>query len=59
MLIYYDHDDGPVVRDVVRFQIDDGAVAHILYHFFSPEVLADICTELDLPWRSNGYRYLL
>ena len=59
MLIWYAHDDGPVVRDVVRFRIQDGAVAHILYHFFSPDVLADICAPLDLPWRSNGYRYML
>ncbi|MGH0032855.1 MAG: RNA polymerase sigma factor [Myxococcota bacterium] len=59
MLIWYDHDAGPVVRDVVRFRVEDGRVAHILYHFFSPEVLADVSEELGLPWRSNGYRYVL
>jgi RNA polymerase sigma-70 factor (ECF subfamily) len=44
---------------VARFRIEHGAVAHIHYHFFSPDVLADVCGELGLPWRSNGYRYEL
>ena len=47
MVIWYDHDDGPVVRGVVR----------ILYHFFSPDVLGEVCSELGVPWRTNGYRY--
>lgn len=59
MLIWYEHHDGAVVRDLVRFRIEDGGVADIYYHFFSPEVLQDVCEELGLPWRSNGYRYVL
>ena len=57
MVIWYDHDDGPVVRDVVRFRIEEGGVARILYHFFSPDVLGEVCSELSVPWRTNGYRY--
>jgi len=59
MLIWYDHDDGPVVRDLVRFRVEDGSVAHIRYSFFSPDLLEEVCTELGVPWRTNGYRYFV
>lgn len=54
---WYDDDAGPVVRDVVRFETTEGRVARIRYHFFSPDVLAEVCGELGLPFRTNGYRY--
>ena len=54
---WYGHDAGPVVRDVVRFETAEGRVARIRDHFFSPDVLADVCGELGLPFRTNGYRY--
>jgi len=25
--------------------------------FYTPDVLAEICAELQVPFRSNGYRY--
>jgi RNA polymerase sigma-70 factor, ECF subfamily len=54
---WYEDEAGPVVRDVVRIDADGDRIARIRYHFFSPDVLADVCGELALPWRSNGYRY--
>jgi RNA polymerase sigma-70 factor (ECF subfamily) len=54
---WYDDEAGPVARDVVRIDVEDERIARIRYHFFSPDVLADVCSELELPWRSNGYRY--
>jgi hypothetical protein len=36
---------------------DEDRVAAITFYFFSPDVVADVCAELGLPWRSNGYRY--
>jgi len=54
---WYDHDAGPVVRDVIRLVAEGDRVASIKFHFFSPDVVADVCGELGLPWRSNGYRY--
>jgi hypothetical protein len=54
---WYDHDDGPVVRDVIRLAAEADRVAAIKFYFFSPDVVGDICGELGLPWRSNGYRY--
>jgi RNA polymerase sigma-70 factor (ECF subfamily) len=57
MICWYDHDAGPVVRDVVRVETADDRIAKLRYHFFSPDVVAEVCGELGLPWRSNGYRY--
>jgi RNA polymerase sigma-70 factor, ECF subfamily len=57
LLNWYEHDDGPVVRDVVRVEIHEDRIAKIRYHFFSPDVIADVAGELGVPWRSNGYRY--
>ena len=57
LVSWYDHDDGPVVRDVIRLTADGDRVASVKFYFFCPDVVVDVCTELDLPWRSNGYRY--
>ena len=57
LINWYDHDEGPAVRDVIRLTEADGRVATIRSYFFCPDVIAEICGELDLPWRSNGYRY--
>jgi len=57
LLCWYDHDEGPRVRDAVRFEVDGDRVSRIRYHFFSPDVLAEVCSELNVPWCSNGYRY--
>jgi RNA polymerase sigma-70 factor, ECF subfamily len=57
LVCWYDHDDGPVVRDILRVRTEGDRVVSIRYHFFNPDVLADVCGELGVPWRSNGYRY--
>jgi RNA polymerase sigma-70 factor (ECF subfamily) len=57
VVAWYGHVEGPVVRDVVRFEMEGDRIARIRYHFFSPDVLGEVCAELGLPWRSNGYRY--
>lgn len=57
VLAWYEHDDGPVVRDVIRVCTEEDQVTKLRYHFFSPDVIADVCGELSVPWRSNGYRY--
>ena len=57
LVSWYDHDEGPVVRDVIRITEEEGRVASIRFYFFCPEVIAEISGELGLPWRSNGYRY--
>lgn len=57
LVSWYDHDEGPAVRDVVRLTQEEGRVASIRFYFFCPEVIAEITGELGLPCRSNGYRY--
>ena len=57
VIIWYDHEEGPRVRDAVRIDVEGSLVAKIRYYFFSPDVLSDVCGELSVPWRSNGYRY--
>jgi len=57
LVSWYDHDEGPAVRDVIRIIDDNGQVASIAFYFFCPEVIAEICSELGVPCRSNGYRY--
>jgi RNA polymerase sigma-70 factor (ECF subfamily) len=57
VVAWYDHDDGPVVRDVIRIFTAGDRIASIRYHFFSPDIIAEVCRELQLPWRQNGYRY--
>jgi RNA polymerase sigma-70 factor (ECF subfamily) len=57
LTVWYEHDQGSAVRDVVRLAVEADRIASIRFHFFSPDVIADVCAELGLPWRSNGYRY--
>jgi RNA polymerase sigma-70 factor (ECF subfamily) len=57
VLFWYRQDGGEVVRDVGRAAIEGDRLAGWRNYFFSPEVTAEVCGELDLPFRSNGYRY--
>jgi RNA polymerase sigma-70 factor (ECF subfamily) len=70
LVSWYDDDRGPVVRDVIRIGVGEEApgspaapsgsserIASVRFYFFCPDVIADVCGELGLPWRSNGYRY--
>jgi RNA polymerase sigma-70 factor (ECF subfamily) len=57
LVSWYDHDEGPAVRDVIRVTEDEGRLASIRVYFFCPEVIAEVSAEIGLPCRSNGYRY--
>ena len=41
----------------MRVEIDGDAVARVRNYVFSPDVIAEICAELGVPYRVNGYRY--
>jgi RNA polymerase sigma-70 factor (ECF subfamily) len=56
-LLWYAHADGEAVRAINRIQIEENRIARIQNFFFTPELLADVCQELGVPFRSNGYRY--
>jgi len=57
LLIWYDHEEGPRVRGVMTLQTAGDRIATLRNYFFSPDVIAEICTELDVPFSANGYRY--
>jgi RNA polymerase sigma-70 factor (ECF subfamily) len=59
LLHWYAHRDGEAVRAITRIEPDGDRVARLSNYFFSPDFIADVCGELGLPSRSNGYRWSL
>lgn len=57
VVFWYAHQDGDAVRNVVRLETEAGGISQIRHYFFAPDVLADVGRELDVPFRTNGYRY--
>jgi RNA polymerase sigma-70 factor (ECF subfamily) len=57
LLSWYHHADGDFVRAVTRAELDDDRLARVRNYFYTPDFLADVCGELGVPHRRNGYRY--
>src|SRR5438105_6754944 len=57
LMHWYAHGDGDAVRAISRVEADGDRLARVRNYFYTPDVLAEICAELQLPFRSNGYRY--
>jgi RNA polymerase sigma-70 factor, ECF subfamily len=57
LVFWYEHTTGPAVRAVATIETDAEHVLHMKSYFFTPEVIAEVCSELGLPFRTNGYRY--
>ena len=57
ILHWYAHDDGEHVRAVTRVHPNGDRIATLENHFYDPSLLAEVCGELDVPFRSNGYRW--
>jgi len=56
LLSWYAHDDGEAVRAVTRLTLDDsGLVSHLHNYFYTPELITEVCRELGVPFRVNGY----
>ena len=51
-----DADCKGVVSSILKLDERDGAVAHLRYYYFCPEVLAEVCGEIGVPVKTNGYR---
>jgi RNA polymerase sigma-70 factor (ECF subfamily) len=51
---FYVHEDGEAVRALTRVSVTTGGVARDANYFYNPELVAEVCAELALPWRSNG-----
>lgn len=59
MLLWYQHQNGEAVRAINRVETDGDRVAGVQNYFFNPDFLAEVCTELGVPFRPNGYRFWL
>lgn len=59
LLVWYAHADGEAVRAINRLEIEGDRIAGIKNYFFTPDFIAEVCRELDVPFRSNGYRWWL
>jgi len=59
LLSWYAHDDGEAVRGVTRLEVSDGRISSLRNYFFTPDFIEEVCRELGLPFRSNGYRWWL
>lgn len=59
VLAWYAHADGEYVRAIDRVVLDGDRVVHVRNYFFTPDVLAEVCAELGVPFRSNGYNFSL
>ncbi len=57
VVLWYDHVDGPAVRTVWTIETEGDRIAHVRNYFFTPDVIAEVCRELAVPFRGNGYRY--
>ncbi len=59
VLLWYAHHDGAAVRAISRVDTDGSRISRLQNYFFTPDVIAEVCGELGVPCRSNGYRYWL
>jgi RNA polymerase sigma-70 factor (ECF subfamily) len=58
LLSWYAHHDGEAVRAVTRAETQEGGlVSRLRNYFYNPDFIADVCRELGVPFRINGYRY--
>ncbi|MGE0395697.1 MAG: sigma-70 family RNA polymerase sigma factor [Kofleriaceae bacterium] len=56
-VFWYAHIDREYCRCVMSVEVDGDKLVRLRNYFFTPEVIAEVCRELELPYRTNGYRY--
>jgi RNA polymerase sigma-70 factor (ECF subfamily) len=47
---------GDEVHAVVRVEVDGDRIAQLRNYYHAPEVLTEVCRELDVAFRTHGYR---
>lgn len=57
LLGWFAHEEGEAVRAISRATIEGDHVSHLRQYIHQPEVLAEICGELGVPFRPSGYRH--
>jgi RNA polymerase sigma-70 factor (ECF subfamily) len=58
-LLWYGHQDREHVRAMNRIEADGDRIASMQNYFFTPDMIAEVCTELGISHRPNGYRWWL
>jgi len=59
LLHWYGHRDGEFVRAITRVEPEGDRLGRLRNYFFTPDFVADVCGELGVPFRPNGYRWWL
>jgi RNA polymerase sigma-70 factor (ECF subfamily) len=59
LLHWYRHQDGEAVRAITRIEAEGDRVARLHNYFFNPDLIAEVCGELAVACRTNGYRWFL
>jgi len=59
LLLWYAHADGEAVRAINRIACDGDRIAGVRNYFYTPDCIAEICSELGVPFRINGYLHCL
>jgi RNA polymerase sigma-70 factor (ECF subfamily) len=59
LLFWYAHGDGEAVRALNRVEVDGDRIVSLKNYFYTPEAIAELCQELGVPFRVNGYRHCL
>ncbi len=57
LLGWFAHEEGEAVRAISRAVVEGDRVSHLRTYIHQPEVLAEICGELGIAFRSSGYRH--
>ncbi len=58
LVAWFEHADGEAVRALTRFELEGDRVKKFTTYLHQPEVIAEICTEMGLPFRTNGYSHV-
>ena len=56
LLAWFAHEDGEAVRGISRVEVEGDRISRLRTYLHQPEVLAEICAELGVPFRTCGYR---
>jgi len=57
LLAWFEHQDGEAVRAVSRVSLTGDRIASLRTYLHAPDVLAELCAEMGVHFRSSGYRY--
>jgi RNA polymerase sigma-70 factor, ECF subfamily len=57
VLAWWQHEGGEAVRGFSRVDIEGDRIGSIRTYYHTPEAILELCRELGLPCRTNGYRF--